>query len=89
MLFDHDWINKFNAIYNNVPADWMLLYLGATQYKWNKTTIKNGYYQALDAKGSFAYAVDSEMYADLLDIIHRHDRPIDECLLQMQKKSQQ
>lgn len=64
-----------------LPNDWALIYLGASQYDWNniKEYNKNFYY-ANKTCGTFAFAINSNYYDDILNIIKNYEVPVDTYL---------
>jgi GR25 family glycosyltransferase involved in LPS biosynthesis len=63
--------------------DWKLLYLGASQYRWNLDFIEDFYYSK-NSLGTFAYAIDESVYNDILQI--GNTKSIDNYLAEIQLK---
>jgi GR25 family glycosyltransferase involved in LPS biosynthesis len=100
VLFHHQFEEKLEKALAQVPADWKLLYLGATQHVWNiptaldypvewektdKTTLP--YYFPLKADGSFALGIHHSVFDELLEEAGRMDCAFDSgALRSMQQK---
>jgi GR25 family glycosyltransferase involved in LPS biosynthesis len=63
--------------------DWKLLYLGASQYNWNVDFIDD-FYLSKKSLGTFAYAVDSSIYDDILNL--DISKSVDNLLSDIQSK---
>lgn len=60
--------------------DWKLLYLGASQHRWDCIKLEDGYYKAVRTLGGFAYALDESVYDEVLNLAQTHERSFDNCL---------
>jgi len=65
---------------SNVPNNWKLLYLGASQYLWHGIKPNNGYYEAKSSMGTFGFAIDESIYDLLLDRFKKMEVPVDNYL---------
>lgn len=83
VIFDKDFLKKLELIEN---TDWKLLYLGSSQFSWNKISKSDGFYDCNRTFGSFAYAVDFTIYDDILSFLDNIDKPYDHHLIDLQKK---
>lgn len=63
--------------------DWKLLYLGSSQYNWNVEFIED-FFLSKQSLGTFAYAIDSSMYDEILN--QSVEKSIDNVLSDMQNK---
>lgn len=78
VVFHNDFNNQLKQIlkFNN----WKLLYLGASQHRWENITIQDGYYYANRTLGGFAYAIDASVYDEILSLAWQHEKSFDNCL---------
>jgi GR25 family glycosyltransferase involved in LPS biosynthesis len=65
--------------------NWKMLYLGASQYSWDKVNIENGYYLSRGSYGTFAYAIDSSVYDFLIDEIESTKKTVDHTYILIQE----
>ena len=63
--------------------DWKLLYLGSSQYNWNVEFIED-FFLSKKSLGTFAYAIDSSMYDEILN--QSIGKSVDNVLSDMQNK---
>lgn len=83
LIFEDDIIfhknfNKEVTKIKDIPDDWALLYFGASQYDWNNIKEYNqNFYYANKTCGTFAFAINSKYYDDILNIIKNYEVPID------------
>jgi GR25 family glycosyltransferase involved in LPS biosynthesis len=66
--------------------DWKLFYLGASQFIWKDIQIDKGIYKCKNTLGTFAYAIDSSIYDDLLEILEKKEKSVDNYLSIVQDK---
>lgn len=71
-----------------LKSDWNILYFGAGQHDWNEVTINEneGYYNAINSTGTFAYMVNRHFYEILLTEFEKMKKPVDNYLIELQKK---
>lgn len=89
LIFEDDIIisNKFIEEVSKIKKlEWKLLYLGASQFLWGGIEIKNGYYNCNKTLGTFAYAVESSIYDDLINIFEKRNKSVDNFLSLIQSK---
>lgn len=78
---------EFDKLISRVKSDWKVLQLGASQYNWkhvdNDDAINSGYYypRQLDTCGSFAIAIDSSVFDELIEIQSCFESPFDHLAL--------
>jgi len=83
VLLDKNFKNKFKRFIANVPESWKVLQLGASQYEWSSVneeqSIKEGHYfpRRLDTCGSFALALDSDVFDLLIEAESAFEAPFD------------
>ncbi len=65
---------------------WKLFYLGASQFEWNDIEISDGYYSCKKTLGTFAYAIDSSIYDELISLLERRNKSVDNYLSTIQHK---
>ena len=65
------------------------MYLGATQHSWSSINLQNnnGYYNAINSCGTFAYAIKNTIYDPLLKKLKKLRHPVDHYLIFMQKEN--
>lgn len=78
ILFHNNFKYEISKILNY--TDWKLLYLGASQHRWDNITLQNGYYTPKITLGGFAYALDSSVYDEVLDLALLCEKSFDNCL---------
>jgi len=68
IMIHKDFINLFGIIYSKL-LDWDMLYLGCSQRPntWYKVDIQDNYYKSYQCNGTFAYAIDSKIYKNILN----------------------
>ena len=89
LIFEDDVIlsnNFLEEVKQIEKLDWRLLYLGASQFLWNNIEIKDGYYNCQKTLGTFAYAIDSSIYDDLINIFEKRSQSVDNLLSIIQSK---
>lgn len=72
------------CLIKNLP--WKLLYLGGSQYNWSDIDTDNDFYFSSDTLGTFAYAVDSSIFDDLIETFSQKNSQVDKMLSDIQKK---
>ncbi|MDN3651811.1 glycosyltransferase [Thalassotalea ponticola] len=81
--FDQD----FTRFIDNVADDWKILQLGASQYNWDSVDVakatQQGFYlpRRLDTCGSFAIALDSSIFDELIEVQEAFEAPFDHISL--------
>lgn len=87
VYFCDDFINRF------VPMkDYKLYYLGAAQNKfykedtWSKITIVDNYYHPYKTLGTFALAINSSIFQEMLNMLLTYEKPTDVILHKIQEK---
>jgi len=84
LVFEDDVVfhKHFNEQLTNILKlkNWKLLYLGASQYRWENITLKQGYYNANHTLGGFAYCLDSSVYDEVLNLAFLYEKSFDNCL---------
>lgn len=86
LMFHKDFKNEWNKI--EIPNSWNILYLSATQLKWNNIVIneKHKYYKAWKSLGGTAYILKSNMFLIIKKLFVQYRKPIDELLIIAQDK---
>jgi GR25 family glycosyltransferase involved in LPS biosynthesis len=84
LMFHNNFIEEWNSI--SVPNDWNILYLSATQIKWNNIILhpNKKYYKANKSLGGTAYIVKKNLYQYIKKIFFQERKPIDELLIIVQ-----
>ena len=83
---------NFSKCMHNVPDDWDIIYLGASQHDWNNINTTeaylNGYYKATNTKGSFAMLINKKCIKQLLAELNKHliRQPLDEIIHSLKLK---
>jgi GR25 family glycosyltransferase involved in LPS biosynthesis len=89
LIFEDDVIfsKSFKEDISNIESyDWKLLYLGASQFNWENIEISNNHYKCRKTLGTFAYAIDSSIYDDIIDGLEKREKSIDNMLSDIQRK---
>lgn len=92
LIFEDDVIlsNEFNERISQInKLSWELLYLGASQFNWTGVKVNNGFYKCSNTLGTFAYAINSNIYDDLLELFETKRKSIDNLLSEYQLKNNQ
>lgn len=84
LMFHNNFIEEWNSI--SVPNDWNILYLSATQIKWNNIVLdpNKKYYKANKSLGGTAYIVKKNLYQYIKKLFFQERKPIDELLIIVQ-----
>ncbi|HCG5122460.1 TPA: glycosyltransferase [Vibrio parahaemolyticus] len=83
VLLDVDFQHKFSQLITTIPETWKVLQLGASQYEWGSVeeslAIENGFYfpRQLDTCGSFALALDRDVFEQLIEAESAFEAPFD------------
>ena len=80
IILTHDFTLKFSRFIQNVPEDWEVLMLGASQWNWTgvKLDDKLGWYRPNElTNGSFAMIYKDTVFKKLIDSIDLMDSPFD------------
>ena len=77
----HERIQKIREI-----SEWKLLYLGSSQYNWNVEKIGDSLFYSKDSLGTFAYAVDSSIYDEIIEHFSNFKTTVDNMLTEIQSK---
>ena len=89
IIFHNDFNNLFKKKINKISENWKLLYLGASQKKWENIQINReiGYYKPSNTDGAFAVGIDCSIFGILIKEIEKIQAPFDSGALQfIQKK---
>jgi GR25 family glycosyltransferase involved in LPS biosynthesis len=87
LIFEDDvkFIENFHSEFKKVKdKDWKLLYLGASQFDWSRIEKLNGFYKCKNTLGTFAYAVDSSIYEDIINLYQNGKKSVDNLLTEIQ-----
>ena len=87
LIFEDDVIlsNEFNERISQIKKlNWSLLYLGASQFNWTGVKVKNGLYNCSNTLGTFAYAIDSNIFDYLIELFEDKRKSIDNLLSEYQ-----
>jgi glycosyl transferase family 25 len=92
LIFEDDVIlsDEFSERISQInKLNWELLYLGASQFNWSGVKVNNGFYKCSNTLGTFAYAINSNIYDDLLELFETKRKSIDNLLSEYQLKNKQ
>lgn len=80
--FSYNFSTHLRAFLASVPEDWDILYLGASQHRWQDIHKQNNYYKAHNTKGSFAVFMSPSGVQKVNKILQETDysKPLDELL---------
>lgn len=87
VILSDNFETQFTDFVRTVPSDWKVLQLGASQYDWNSVDIEKakseGYYfpRSLDTCGSFAIAIDSSVFDNLIELESTFETAFDHLTL--------
>lgn len=86
LIFINDLHKSLLSLYD-VPNDWGLLYLGASDYNHVNCDVKSPFYRGFRIDGTFAYAVNGNIIDDVISSAKQWTRiPIDTRLHGVQQK---
>lgn len=86
VIFRNSWINILNKIDVLFRSNKKLIYLGASQHNWDNIQYENGFYNAKNSTGTFAYVVNKEFYPLMLNLFDRKRKPVDNYLTEIQNQ---
>ncbi|NMP14986.1 glycosyltransferase [Thalassotalea sp. Y01] len=87
VILSESFEQDFTRFIDNVADDWKILQLGASQYNWDSVDISKatnqGFYlpRRLDTCGSFAIALDSTIFDELIEVQEAFEAPFDHISL--------
>ena len=86
LMYHKNFIEEWNSI--SIPNDWNILYLSATQIKWDKIVLDENkkYYKALKSLGGTAYILKKNLFQYIKKLFFEFRKPIDELLIIVQEK---
>jgi hypothetical protein len=85
VIFCKDFKQQIKKIQN---LDWRLLYLGASQFNWiGIDDIDKPTYQCKNTLGTFAYAIDSSIYDEVIELLETKRKSVDNLLSEIQEKN--
>lgn len=80
LILAHDFTLKFSRFMGEVPDNWDVLMLGASQWEWDGIILddeKNWYYPNASTNGSFAIIYHSRVFEKLIEGIDKMTSPFD------------
>ena len=89
LIFEDDALisENINILIQKVRnKNWKLLYLGGSQYNWNVEFTEGEFYYIKKTLGTFAYAVDSSIYDDIIELLEKKYKSVDNILSDLQEK---
>jgi glycosyltransferase involved in cell wall biosynthesis/GR25 family glycosyltransferase involved in LPS biosynthesis len=95
VIFSKSFEKRFRDSASKLPADWKLLYLGASQHTWESGVdlifpkTSNAYYLPLNTDSSFAFGVHKTLFGELIAEISRMNCPFDSGPLRTVSKQHQ
>lgn len=86
LMFNKNFIEEWNSI--SIPNNWNILYLSATQIRWNNIVLDSNkkYYKANKSLGGTAYILKSHLFQYIKRLFFEVRKPIDELLILVQEK---
>lgn len=81
VLLSKDFAKRISEI---KKIDWKLLYLGASQFNWTGIKINNNHYNCNSTLGTFAWAIDHEIFDELIKLFETKRKSIDNLLSDFQ-----
>jgi GT2 family glycosyltransferase len=80
VIFSKNFLNDFSKA-SDLPGDWKLLYLGASQHNWSGISkFNDNFYYAKNTSGTFAVGIDHSLFDYILNISSELELPIDSYL---------
>jgi hypothetical protein len=83
VFLSHDFEENIKNISN---IDWMMMYLGASQFDWNEIEVLDGFYKCKNTLGTFAYCLDSSLYDKVLAEFEKKSKSVDNIFSHIQSK---
>ncbi len=78
LLFHRNYVAEMLKMPMNIPKNWKLLYLGATQHNWNHVEMRSHYYFPMGtADGAFSVGIHCSVFKELLYEIAKFQMPFD------------
>lgn len=86
LMYHKNFIEEWNSIC--IPNDWNILYLSATQIKWDKVVLnkEKKYYKACKSLGGTAYILKKNLFLYIKKLFFELRKPIDELLIIIQDR---
>lgn len=86
LMYHKNFIEEWNSI--SIPNNWNILYLSATQLKWDKVVLDKNkkYYKAWKSLGGTAYILKKNLFQYIKKLFFEFRKPIDELLIIVQDK---
>lgn len=78
-----DFLKKIKLV---EKLDWKLLYLGASQFDWTDIQTNDFFYNCKKTLGTFAYAINSSIYDELISLFEQDSKSVDNYLSIIQGK---
>lgn len=87
LILEDDLIFHYDFKFDNIPSNFSLLYLGASQ-KPNTIDFRkvNKLYRANQSRGTFAYGIDHGIYDFVINLLETKEAPVDLLLEKAQQK---
>jgi len=80
VLIHQNFKNEIQKL-KNLPTNWKMIYFGTSQYNWdNLKYLDFGFYLANKSLGTFAYAIDSSIFDDIITTSNCKQKSIDNYL---------
>jgi GR25 family glycosyltransferase involved in LPS biosynthesis len=67
--------------------DWSIVYLGASQFNWSGIEEKDCFYLCKNTLGTFAYAIESSIYDDVINLLETKRKSVDNLLSEIQSNN--
>jgi len=90
LIFEDDVIlsKEFNKRISQInKLDWSIIYLGASQFNWTGIEEKDEFYLCKNTLGTFAYAIESSMYDDIINLLETKRKSVDNLLSELQDRN--
>jgi GR25 family glycosyltransferase involved in LPS biosynthesis len=90
LIFEDDVIfsDDFDARIKSInELNWRLIYLGASQFSTNKLRLRNNFYLSENTYGTFAYAIDCDLYDTIIKKFTEKRKSADNYLLEVQSEN--
>lgn len=73
-------------IKKSLNLEWKILYLGASQFNWKGIEFQNDFYYSKETLGTFAYAMDSSIFDEVIDLLENEKKSVDNLFSIIQNK---
>lgn len=86
VIIGDDFLDRIKEI---VDINWKLLYVGCSQFNWNKLEYKDNFYLSKNSLGTFGYCLDISTYDDIISLLENRNniKSVDNLLSDFQNNN--